>query len=561
MNRVIPFASVFLASAAAGWMIAKPEPVARGPVSSLPVPPRPKPQSVARTEANTDPVLLAAMEAIKSATTEKERKTATLNLAAQIPDEAIEKWVAARIFKNPDRTLEEMFYRSVCGRFAALEPERYFRLAANNPTAFVNYADIRIWAANDYAAVIALADTIVDDKAKRPIMSAGLAAMAKVDPNGALAKLEKYPDIYTGTQALKEIAKTNPKLLLDWAEDKSDGTHSWTRQIAAQGYFNQDFDAALAWAKQQAFGKELIRSVISERKMAPAEIVSKVGQLESDWMNAILSPPRSPEYLEEWLNFDYQSVGLTKSQGTLKRMKTIVEIVRDDPDKAFAAIEAYQESIDSASNDSRRGWLHDMTEGFNLYGGEISQRWQATLKEEDLELLKNVVVAGRSRNQVKPNVPLAPAEAIHHYATEKKMPDSGFIKRWTASDLALAVAAVPTVEEGKLNNLYNLVDSPGPSVPFELQAAILAEAAKRKLDFGDYQYVRLSYDYAEKDPQAAGAWSIALPQSEVREYTIRAAVTKWHEQDAPAALRWIESLPESDRLIASKGLPQAAPAQ
>jgi len=235
--------------------------------------------------------------------------------------------------------------------------------------------------------------------------------------------------------------------------------------------------------------------------------------------------------------------------------------VRDDPDKAFAAIETYQESIDSASIDNRRSWLHEMTEGFNLYGGEISQRWQATLTEKDQELLKNVTVVGRSRNQVKPNVPLAPAEAIHHYATEKKMPDSGFIKRWTASDLALAVAAVPTVEEGKLNNLYNLVDSPGPSVPFELQAVILTEAAKRKLDFGNYQYVRLSYHYAEKDPQAAGAWSVALPEGEVREYAIRAAVTKWHEQDAPAATRWIESLPENDRQIAAKGLPQASPAQ
>lgn len=495
-----------------------------------------------------DPAYTSALEKIRSATTTKDRLRFTEDLAHSIPDEDVEKWLTGNLFKEADASLVAFFRSILFGRYSSIDPTKC-AVAMEKAKDPGLKAHLRRWAEGDHQAVLELASKSADVNFRRSLLEAGLTALAKTDPAAALAVIEQQGTDYVSLdEVMAVISGSNRQMLLDWADHpRQDNIRDEARGSIAKAWFQQDFNGALSWAKQQDDAKSLISQSLYTLGLSPSGYLDKIGSLPPELITPVLQKAiKSGRDLDAWLAYDYEGkAGLSTEQAKAVRTSVILRLAFVDTPKAFEALKIHGLPDRVTDRNEFINIAGGMNQAFEAMGGTVLEEWKKILGEdaEDLPKFGNA-------NAGKLNVPVPPADAVKQLAETGKVTDTGFITQWTREDMRQAIEAIPSIPAEQLGNLRERISS--RNYPIEFQAAVLAEAARKDVKFYPYSYANLGYQMARGGPAAATEWAKALPEGKPRDLVIRGVTAHMQAVDPVQAGKWMEGLDAADRSAAEQ---------
>ena len=550
MNKAIILSTAFVASAAIAWMAAAPfaPPPRRQAAAKTEPPPRPT-RTLTRAQVDADPAYNGAMEKIRTATTTKDRLQSAYDLAHSIPQEDLEKWLTGDLFKEEDARLVAFFRSILFGRYSSVDPVGC-ALAMEKSKEPGLRAHIKRWAEVDHQAVLELASKPGEQNFRRYLLEAGLGAMAGTNPKGMLAILEKERQTYLSFEDIMVgLAPPDRQMVLDWADDpRRENLRDDTRASIAKTWFQQDFNGALAWARQQEDAKSLIAPSLYNLGLSPSGYLDKIGSLPPELITSVLQKSlKSGEDLDAWLAYDYEGkAGLSEAQAKAVRLSAIGRMAFVDTAKALEAVKVHGLPDPAANPHEFRTIVSDMNRGFEAMGGEVLEEWRTLLGDDGKRLTRF------GGGGMKLNFPVPPADAIKQLAETGKITDTGFIRRWTREEMRLAIETLPSIPAEQFDNLGKLVSGASEDARMEFEMAILAAAAQKNVSFPDYSSTRIGYQMARNGPTAATEWAKTLPPGRSRDRVIRGITAHMQAADPGQAQRWLEGLEPADRNAAEQ---------
>lgn len=552
MNKAIPLSVAFAASAAISWMVASPSAPSPEPrkADASATPPR-TPPKLTRAQADADPAYQGALDRIREATTTKDRLQLTYDLAHSIPDEDVEKWLSGNLFQQDENPALVAFFRSILfGRYSAIDPAKC-AVAMTKSGGSGLRPHLKRWAATDYPAVLALAAKTADRNHRNFMLEAGLREQAKTDPAGVLATLEREQESHVPLDdVIAAFGASNRQMVLDWADHpRQEMQRSMTRKAVARAWMNEDFNAALSWARQQEDAGALLTYGLRGQELTPSGILGKVGTLPPDLMKTVLAgATKRGEYLDDWISYDYEGkAGLTAEQAKTVRFSAMQRLTFVDARKALEAIKLHGLPDRGGEPWIFRSMVGEMHRGFEAMGGEVLEEWKKILGEDAKEMTRTPGSQGAPLN-----FPVPPADAIKQMGETGKVTDTGFITRWSREEMAQAIDTLPSLTTSQLENFNDLLDRSNGGAALEFHAAVLAEAAKKKASFNEFKYANVGFQLAQRNPANATRWALQMPEGSGRDLAIRGITAHMHADNPEQAEQWMSGLEPADRNAAEQ---------
>lgn len=540
MSKALTLSAVFAAAAAIGWVIGTPPSPSPKPIlPKAEIPPRPD-RKLTRAQVDADPAYDGALERIRTAATTKDRLQYTYDLAHSIPDEDVGKWLSGDLFKEGDLDLVAFFRSVLFGRYSAIDPADCAVIMMKNREPGAK-AHLQRWAAGNSQAVLEIAAKTTDRQLRGSLLDVGLTELAKSDPAAALALLAKEPDTFVQLDGMMaSISGANRQMVLDWADDPRRETHrDRARTSIAKAWFGQDFNGALAWAREQEDGAELISAGLYRLGLPLSGYLDKLGSLPPDLtVPALTKALKSGDDLDEWLNHDYEGKnGFTPAQAKAVRMSAIERLAFVDPAKALAALKVH--GFPEKDDDF---FISNINRGFDAMGGELQDSWNQFLKENG-----KTVLHGFNASSFKLNIPVPPVDAIKQVAENGSSTDTGFVGRWTREEMLQAIETLQSIPAEQLENFSQWATVDSDRSPIEFQAALLVEGAKKNTPFSDYAYAQMGNRMAEENPAAATTWAKALPTGNARDLVFRGITARMYGKDPAQVEKWLAEQDPIDR--------------
>jgi hypothetical protein len=552
MNKAIPLSAAFVASAAISWMVASPSPPAtdhrKGKSSAIP--PR-APVKLTRAQVDADPAYQGALDKIRAATTTKDKLQSTYDLAHSIPDEDVGKWLEGNIFREDAVPDLVAFFRSVLfGRYSAIDPEKCAVAMSKHGERGLR-PHLKRWAATDYQAVLALAAGTSERNVRGSLLEAGLCEQAKADPAAVLATLEREQETYVRMDdVIAALGASNRQMVLDWADHpRQERQRSSARNAVTLAWMEEDFNAALAWAKQQEDAASLLAYGLRKEELTSSAYLSKVGALPPDLLQSVLSgATKKGEYLDDWISYDYErKAGLTAEQAKIVRFTAIQRLAFVDTRKALEAVKLHGLPDRGGDPWRFRSMVSEMNRGFEAMGGEVLEEWKKILGEDAKGMASFPAFKGEALN-----FPVPPADAIRQMGETGKVSDTGFITRWSREEMDQAIEVLPSLTASQLENFNDLLDRSNGGAALDFHAAVLTEAARKKAAFSDFKYANVGYQLALRNVEDATRWAREMPEGHGRDLAIRGITAHVHAENPEQGGEWIDSLEPADRKAAEQ---------
>lgn len=562
VNKAIPFSAAFVTSAAIAWMAAAP-PAQRPATSSSTPPPRPARKPLTKAQIAADPEFAVAIERIRSAGTPKDQFQFTYDLALNIPDEDVEKWITHKLFKNENPTLETLFYRTIFARYSELDPVKC-AIALSKPPDYGLKAHLKRWAAVDPQAVIKLAASATEERYRNSLLIEGISGLAKTDLQAAFEAVEKHRDnLHLPSGVMPVFASLDRKRLLEWADDpRHDRLRDQARNTVAETWLAENFNEAVTWMKSQEDAATLISRSVVSLKLDPSTAVERFQQLPPDLLASALGGiTKSSEHFEQWLSFDYTNKAkISEEQAANIRQGVIVRLTYTDAAKGLEALRTYGLPGSSENSAESSNVYFNLNRAFEAVGGPVLEEWKTLIGEEKYADLRQ----SNMTPTPKLNIPIPAAEAMKQLGGTGKVEDKGFITHWSEEEMRQAIDTLPSIPAEQFVHFdrflsLSLSEAENMNIPvssvgtFSLRSAILTEGAKKNVDFRRHAYTEFTFDYAGKDPAAASGWAMSLPEgTDYRDRAIRGVAARYYASDPEAAEKWASQLPATERSAAQQ---------
>ncbi|MCW1883844.1 hypothetical protein OKA04_03840 [Luteolibacter flavescens] len=499
---------------------------------------------------------------VRAARTADERMRATLALAAAIPVDQLEQWLAAGWFGMRDSMESLVFERIVRDRWLENDPAGLIDYLIRSEDAALDTM-IQRWAEGDPEAAFKV---ILSHRQKGDYLPMiwYLDVFLEEIPEVLADKLsELWRDAGAFEQPffsrlLLRMAESNPEIVSarmnGWPDDLKMEARACFDTIALE----KDFATTVLALVNEPDGRDRFSRAISDFSSGIDGLLDIAESLPPGWLEAAIRGRImgfSTNDPARWLAADLSAVGLNEEDVRLVRSLSLNAWATQTPGEALRLLET-----NSLSADERRYLVEACFNRRNFQDQKDADDLLACLTDpEDIALANERLdttfgVAIRTVDPQPAQVNSIP-EWIASFTDDTRHADGNIATTWDASEAMEAAAAfqgLPAGEKGKI--AANLIGQASDEIPHELAAAayghlLVDPSSGEGMTAEDVEkgISQFASGWGLRDPRAAGRWVASLPEGTARLWAAKNLAGRWAEYEPAAARAWISSLPAGDR--------------
>ena len=361
------------------------------------------------------------------------------------------------------------------------------------------------WAAADIDAVRSKAMTTGVNSHAALMARSVLKVLADTDPREALGflveigyRLENYEGYLT--PAIGKLARMDPALLLDAAENAGDGIREKCRAAAASELAKNDPDYAIKWSSNQPDKAELMDAVCESLDSA----------YWRDGLAAVADDSGTPGFVFDWVRKDPKNV-----------LELVLEMGMEDARFKNATAYAVRTIYTQGDSDTIH-WIESLNhDKINVYAAEVRSSLD------------------RKNDAAEPQPPTMTAEA---FVSSSVKNSSSFFQ--LPADERAKIADVVSTLPGK--DAVEFVDElfyAGSQIPFKTSTELLTVLVPNAdSEETSNQIVSLVKGVVSKwgamAPEETAKWVESLPPGAVRAEAVKATAQTWAIYDEERAGQW-----------------------
>jgi len=472
--------------------------------------------------AKNDPALaLAKLAAIDDPALRRSAQASVLfALAVASPDD----WVAA-VKADPSLARQYGGSGSFAAEWAMDDPvaaaKRVMQLPADMQKNGV-VAIAKVWAGKDSAAATAWAQSLSDPQQRNQALAAIAGGIAAQDPDAALASLATLTPA-ARRAGLAAVFSTMADLDFDAALAKASAlTDPADRKaalalLAGGGYGDMNYYISRSPEQLNAVLETLPSG--SLRNNALNQLANQLAGCSREEAAAILAgyPPKDREKMQICMlqNLSYS-----------------------DPTRA---LEIYQ-TLPPGKSESY---------GYQLYSNLARQDPEAVLKlVADKPPQEQAQAVGYAFAQLASNDPVAATRRLDDYPAGpvRDAAMTQLASAWARDDPDAAKAWVATLTVAEqtraINSLMGTMADTDPKGAADMLGRLLAATPKDQDGNLSGAASNLVSTWGRDDPEAAGNWSTALPDGNMKNNAISNLASNWAREDFAAAGQWVDTMPD-----------------
>ncbi len=576
-HPLLPVA-VFAVCAIAGWLAARGTAAADAAGSDAAGGTKAAKTERAPTRSGMPAEVLAMLAPVRNAKNTEERMRATLQLAANIPQADIAKWLSAGWFDGGEDMQANLFTRTLLSRWQEEDPAAMLSFCIRKEMR-ITYEFAGEWARRDPAAALACIQQETDPGKRNSMLAYMSAALAKSDPAlvashlGELFASAGQDGMYQAGSMIRELAMSSPDLLGAESANWPKALQDLARKSLATAALKKNFTGGLAALSLQQDGKRTFIEAMGNDSDLAKLVASDLRALPAGWLGDLVSYGNAGYYLTQadpakWLgqNTDYAALGLSDNTAQNLRSYALSQLASSNPEKLKSML-AGQE----LSAGERSSAIASLVSSMSRPDAEA---WIAGMSDED----RKIAEANFSPRSGPDGKPLTPASLLGDLATGKRemsWAEARAMGNWGGAETQAFTAgfdALPADQKAQLAG--KLVANQYSQQPPELSAKALSyllanPGAVPKAQEGENEEVpdgiqnqrmdpltaaacNIAGSWGMKDPAAAANWIKGLPAGEARTWAARNLIDQWREYDPAAANRWAATMPGGELRQAEK---------
>lgn len=472
--------------------------------------------------AKTDPALARAkLAAIDDPALRQSAQWSVLSaLAVASPDD----WVAM-IKADPVLARQHGGSGSFAAEWAMDDPEaaakRVMQLPADMQKSGLA-AIAKVWAGKDSAAATAWAQSLTDPQQRNQVLAAIAGGIAAQDPDAALASLASLTPA-ARRAGLASVFSTMADLDFDAALAKAtsltDPADRKTALSLLAGGGSGEMNYHISRSPEQLNAVLATLPPGSLRSNALNQLGSQLAGCSREEAAGILAgyPPNDREKLQACM---------------------IQNLSYSDPTRA---LEIYQ-TLPPGKTESY---------GYSIYSNLARQDPEAVLKLlADKPPKEQAQGVGYAFAQLARNDPAAATRRLDDYPAGpvRDAAMAQLTSAWAQDDPAAAKAWVATLtgteQTRAINSLIPALAGTDPTGAADMLGRLLATTPKDAGGNLSSAASQLVSTWGHDDPQAAGHWSAALPDGNLKNNAISNLASTWAREDFAAAGQWIDTMPD-----------------
>ena len=385
----------------------------------------------------------------------------------------------------------------------------------------------KTWAAKDPQAAMAWAQTLPQSNVKNKAICAVIGGMAAKNPDAAMA-------------ALDNISPSSRRAGIS---------------AIFQTLVNSDFDGALAKAsgltdprdQKMAYEEMLSRSNNNSRlnveqitaltKTLTGGSIRKRALHQLGFMLVYHEPKDTESLLKAYSEKEQVTIQLQMLNG----------LSQTDPRRAM---EIYQ-SLPSNKVDNRV--FSNIVRQISKNDPNTALEWVLKEKSSSKQVY-TVESVFKSLTDADPEGATQRLKDIPEGPLRKKAIE-GLAESWAKTDPDSAIQWAESLQEGeKKKAMLSILPEMAQSSPQEaanlMDTLLATSTTKSQSGFSRVVYGMMS-TWAKDDPEAAGSWTLKLPDGEVKNAAVEQLAANWYQEDSNAAADWIDALPQGKNRDAS----------
>lgn len=381
----------------------------------------------------------------------------------------------------------------------------------------------KVWAGKDSAAATAWAQTLADPQQRNQALAAIAGGIAAQDPDAALASLASLTPA-ARRSGFASVFATMADLDFDAALAKASALTDPADRRAALSLLAGGGNGAGEYISRNPEQLMAVLATLpsgSLRNNALNQLGSQLAQCSREEAAGILAgcPPKDREKIQ---------------------LHMLQQLSYMDPTRA---LEIYQ-SLPPGKSDPYGS-------SYSIYSNLARQDPEAVLKlVVDKPPQDQAQAVGQAFAQLAHNDPAGAIRRLDEYPAGA-VRDSAMAQlssAWAQDDPAAAKAWVATLtapEQARaINSLIQGMAGTDPKGAADMLGRLQATAPKDSEGNLESAASQLVYTWVRDDPEAAGTWTVALPDGNMKDNAIANLVSSWAHEDFDAAGKWLDTLPD-----------------
>lgn len=542
-------AAVAMATALVGWSVTGWWKDADHAVTDVTEAGPSKPKPVSSTSGSS---LVAAMAAVETSGDPAAQMEAAVDLASRLDPRDFGEFLD-NLRLLPAHAAQGLASRAVLRRWVAHDPTAALHwCVARDPNLVAGVLDE--WARQTPPDQLAqFLDQVPAGQRAQAIPSV-FNALASSDPEAAMQFLSQpitAESIHRLDRALRHLANQDPDWLLKRAESLPDHVQAQARKAVAQSMAETDAAEAAAWAAAQPDRSELLRS-LADRKDADPSLIAAIASLPHEEQSGMYlpmynwDPTRAPAMID--------AIVAHRDQFGNSMLRNLLEgaanyaVRADDPGALANQLLALGTESSFDVNGFASQWAQRSP--------EAARAWAASLADET-QRRDALTAIDTTVNPPTENLGPSSAEKLAQAFTRGNPQE---IHRLLAVGEAERLQALDAGFSQMLQPADSARDFSRSSwrqmtlrYPAEAAQWLSKNVETENFEKWSQPLTTTAAAWAAESPRAAAEWAAALPPGETRAWAAANVIGQWKRFDEPAARAFLETLPEAERAIASKG--------